>query len=162
MRDLEIDCETFEHLNLQAITDNFLPEVSVCVGLRSLEIHARVKDATSEDLVLVLQGCKQLQTLRLEKGTEDLVDETVVRAIWDHPSIEDLSLKKQLDQSITSCITSIPQPLRNITFFRLATDAAAAKLAISRLEHSQTLYLTASSEPSVFPHLSGIKNLRSF
>jgi hypothetical protein len=63
MLDLEIGCETFEHLDLQAITDNFLPELSVCVGLRSLEIHARVKDATSGDLVLVLQGCNQLQTL---------------------------------------------------------------------------------------------------
>jgi hypothetical protein len=90
------------------------------------------------------------------------VDETVVRVIWNHPSIEDLSLTKHLDRSITSCVTSIPQPLKNITILRLATDAAAAKLAISRLEHLQTLYLTASSESSVFPHLSGLKNLRSF
>jgi hypothetical protein len=161
LRDLDVGCQSGAHDHVEPITDNFLPRLSVSISLRSLLIRARVKGAVSKELVLVLQKCTKLQVLHLEKHTEELLDGAVVEAIAAHPSIMDLMLEKRLDRSLTLSIADVPEPFRRVSFLELCTDTAATRLAVSRLENLQTLYLTATSTSSIFPYLSGLKNLRS-
>jgi hypothetical protein len=85
----------------------------------------------------------------------------VVETIAAHPSIMDLMLEKRLDRSLTLSIADDPEPSRSVSFLELCADTAATRLAISRPENLQTLYLTATGMSSIFPYLSGIKNLRS-
>jgi hypothetical protein len=161
LRDLDVGCQSGAYDHVEPITDNFMPRLSVSISLRSLMVRARVKGATSGELVLVLQKCTKLQVLHLEKHTEDLVDGAVVEAIAAHPSIMDLMLEKRLDRSLTLSIAEVPEPFKSVSFLELCADTAATRLAVSRLENLQTLYLTATGMSSIFPYLSGLKNLRS-
>jgi hypothetical protein len=161
LRDLDIGCQSDAYDHVQPITDNFLPRLSVSISLRSLMIRARVKGATSGELVLVLQKCTKLQLLHLEKHTEELLDGAVVEAIAAHPSIMDLMLEKSLNRALTLSIADVPEPFRSVSFLELSADTAATRLTVSRLKNLQTLYLTAIGVSSIFPYLSGLKNLRS-
>jgi hypothetical protein len=161
LRDLDVGCQSGAYDYVEPITDNFLPRLSMSIGLRSLTIRARVKGATSGELVLVLQKCTKLQILHLEKHTEELLDGAVIETIAAHPSIMDLMLEKRLDRSLTLSIADVPEPFRSVSFLELCADTAATRLAVSRLENLQTLYLTATGMSSIFPYLSGLKNLRS-
>jgi hypothetical protein len=109
----------------------------------------------------VLQKCTELQILHLKKHTEDLVDGAVVEAIAAHPSVMDVMVDKRLDRSLTLSIADVPEPFRRVSFLELCAHTAATRLAVSRLENLQTLYLTATGMSSIFSYFSGLKNLRS-
>jgi hypothetical protein len=63
LRELDVDCENRTFFDVQPISDNFLTNLSTCVGLRSLKICAHINDASPQDLVLVLRNCTRLSEL---------------------------------------------------------------------------------------------------
>lgn len=67
MRELQIGSADYDCYDLSPVCDNFMPNLSASIDLRSLILHSRVKGATAGDLVQVLQSCTRLSTLRLDK-----------------------------------------------------------------------------------------------
>jgi hypothetical protein len=149
---------------LQPITDNFLPQLSLCPNLRYLTICGRVNNASPRDLVLVLHQCTRLDNLMIEKYAEDLVDEMVMEAIANHKSIDTLEIDemdKHLDRDLMSLVESIPRAGKSLTHLYVSMDTAAIRLFLPRLDLLKILHLDVYGAGSVFRHIRHLKHLWS-
>ncbi|KAG9669235.1 hypothetical protein KCU99_g7488, partial [Aureobasidium melanogenum] len=164
LRHLEIGCHLHEGMDVIPTTDNFLPALGGCLDLRSLTLRARVKGATSEDLVDVLNNCTMLRSLKLERCTQSLIDESSIQAIAAHPAIRFLEIDKHLDVQLVSLVANVPQPFKHITDLRLCIDTSAVRFMLPHMANLVTLELTVFSDygtSSIFPYLRTLTTLKS-
>ncbi|KAG9857939.1 hypothetical protein KCU98_g487, partial [Aureobasidium melanogenum] len=164
LRYLEVGCHLHEGMNVKPTTDNFLPDLSACLDLRSLTVRARVKGATSQDLVDVLNNCTRLRSLHLEKYTESLIDESTIQSIAAHPAIRFLVIDKHLDVQLLSLVANVPRPFEHITSLTLCVDTSAAQFILPHMQNLEMLELTVMSDygtTSIFPYLRTLTTLES-
>lgn len=164
LRQLEVGCQLHEGPYLKPVSDNFLPALSGCIDLRSFTLRARVSGATPQDLILALNNCNKLSSLKLEKHTEDLIDENTIKAIAMHPGVRFLEIDKHLSFHLLSLIANVPQPSKYLTSLRLCIDTSAAPSIFPHMAKLEILELTVFStygNSSIFPYLGNLATLRS-
>jgi hypothetical protein len=164
LENLEIGVAGCGEFNLQPAVDNFLTPLSSCSGLQHLTICARVNDASSQDLVAVLDNCTRLDSLVIDKYAEDLVDEMVMEAVANHKSINTLEMDemdKHLDRRLMSLVGGISKPGTNLAHLYVSMDTAAIRMFLPRLELLKVLHLDVYGAGSIFRHIRHFKQLWS-
>ena len=162
LRQLEIGVSLLEGgSHLVPTVDSFLQKLSVCKDLRDLKLYARVKKATAEDLVFVLQRCNKIQTLHLGGIVDDLINESVMGCIALHPTVGELVLEKHFDRPLASSIAAVAQPFQKLKHLVLSAHADAINILLPRMKQLERLELAVYGTTSVFPSLRGLKNSSS-
>jgi hypothetical protein len=124
-RELTVGCQAHEHSDLVLFSDNFLPGLGDCAGLRSLKLRVCLSGATPVDLSRVLAKHTHLSVLHLSKHTDDLIDETVVDAIARIASLKELYLRKRLSFPLVSFITTTTVSFPCLLSLTICADAGA-------------------------------------
>lgn len=149
---LEIGSDEYESSECKPRVNDFFAALTQCANLHTLKIRACLRGSI-RGLVQVLQSCRALRNLTLDKHTAPLINHSTIKAIAMHPNLASLKVDKPISMALVSPISGLDAPFPSLTSLDITVQDDAAVALLSHARQLRYLRLAVHKTASIFPVL---------